>query len=88
MQGIGLGLVISQMIVKKFNGQIDFLSKYKKGSTFFFNFELEKVNPSFFEAGGITRSFLSSLYIYDDEDSETNDVIFENEIVSTQIDFF
>ena len=28
MQGIGLGLVISQMIVKKFNGQIDFISEF------------------------------------------------------------
>ena len=37
-QGIGLGLVISKMIVSKFNGKIDFISKYKKGSTFFFSF--------------------------------------------------
>jgi len=38
MDGIGLGLVISKMIVEKFNGKIDFISKYKKGSTFFFSF--------------------------------------------------
>ena len=36
--GIGLGLVISKLIVNKFNGYIDFLSKYKKGSTFFYTF--------------------------------------------------
>ena len=40
-QGIGLGLVISRMIVSKFNGSIDFISKYQKGSAFFFSFELE-----------------------------------------------
>jgi K+-sensing histidine kinase KdpD len=40
-QGIGLGLVISRMIVEKFNGKIDFESQHKKGSTFFFSFEIE-----------------------------------------------
>ena len=40
--GIGLGLVISKLIVGKFNGIIDFDSKYKKGSTFFYTFELEE----------------------------------------------
>jgi len=29
------------MIVKKFNGSINFISEYNKGSTFFFTFELE-----------------------------------------------
>jgi K+-sensing histidine kinase KdpD len=37
-QGIGLGLVISKLIVNKFNGYIDFKSKYKRGSTFFYTF--------------------------------------------------
>ena len=37
--GIGLGLVISKLIVTKFNGYIDFVSKHKKGSTFFYTFE-------------------------------------------------
>jgi K+-sensing histidine kinase KdpD len=40
-EGIGLGLVISKMIVSKFNGVIDFITKHKKGSTFFFTFEVE-----------------------------------------------
>jgi len=44
--GIGLGLVICQMIVAKFNGSIGFLSKYKKGSTFHFTFETEEFNHS------------------------------------------
>ena len=39
--GIGLGLVISKLIVNKFKGYIDFVSKYKKGSTFFYTFETE-----------------------------------------------
>ena len=36
--GIGLGLVISKLIVNKFGGYIDFISKYKRGSTFFYTF--------------------------------------------------
>ena len=42
--GIGLGLVISKLIVNKFNGYIDFVSKHKKGSTFFYTFETEHHN--------------------------------------------
>ena len=42
--GIGLGLVISKLIVNKFNGYIDFVSKPKKGSTFFYTFEIENHN--------------------------------------------
>ena len=44
IQGIGLGLVISKLIVEKFNGKIDFISKYKKGTTFFFSIQLESVD--------------------------------------------
>ena len=39
-KGIGLGLVISKQIVEKFNGMIDFLSKYKQGTTFFFTLDI------------------------------------------------
>ena len=39
--GIGLGLVISKLIVTKYNGYIDFVSKHKKGSTFFYTFETQ-----------------------------------------------
>ena len=41
--GIGLGLVISKLIVSQFNGKIDFISKYEFGSTFFYDFEIQKV---------------------------------------------
>ena len=47
-QGIGLGLVISKLIVNKFNGVIDFLSKYKRGSTFFFTFQLDSITQEQF----------------------------------------
>ena len=40
-EGIGLGLVISKLIVEKFNGTIDFTTEYMHGSTFFFTFELD-----------------------------------------------
>jgi len=39
-KGIGLGLVISKQIVEKFNGRIDFFSKYNVGSTFFFTLDI------------------------------------------------
>jgi len=41
-QGIGLGLVISENIVKAFDGQIGVKSKYGKGTKFSFSFLLEK----------------------------------------------
>lgn len=41
-KGIGLGLCISKHIVEKFRGQISFISEWKKGTTFFFTFELFK----------------------------------------------
>ena len=40
-KGIGLGLVISKMIVNKFDGQIDFKSKINKGTMFYFTFGIE-----------------------------------------------
>jgi K+-sensing histidine kinase KdpD len=43
-QGVGLGLAVSKLIVNKFNGKIDFISKFRKGSTFFFTFEIEEVD--------------------------------------------
>lgn len=39
-KGIGLGLVISKLIVEKFGGSIGFKSKYQHGSTFTFTFEV------------------------------------------------
>ena len=39
-KGIGLGLCISKLIVEKFEGKINFFSKYKKGTTFFCGFEV------------------------------------------------
>jgi len=45
LQGIGLGLVISKLIVEKFGGKIDYLSEFGKGSAFFFTFGLEQPDP-------------------------------------------
>ena len=42
VKGIGLGLVISKMIANKFGGEIDFISKYKRGTTFFYTFNMEE----------------------------------------------
>ena len=42
---IGLGLTISKQIAQKYKGNINFVSEYKKGSTFEFNFELEEFEP-------------------------------------------
>ena len=41
--GIGLGLSISSLIVKKFNGTIDFNSEPGVGSNFYFTFELNEI---------------------------------------------
>ena len=41
-KGIGLGLSISKLITKEFNGTIDVISKYKEGSCFCFTFEIEE----------------------------------------------
>ncbi|OKY25878.1 two-component sensor histidine kinase BarA [Thalassotalea sp. PP2-459] len=42
--GTGLGLVISQRLVKEMNGDIGFISNEKNGSTFWFTFQCE-INP-------------------------------------------
>ena len=39
--GIGLGLVISKMIVEKFDGSIFFESQYQVGSDFSFSFKID-----------------------------------------------
>ena len=46
-KGIGIGLALSKLIVKKFNGDIDFVTKHKQGSTFFFTFELNRAIRGF-----------------------------------------
>ena len=45
-QGIGLGLVISQMIVEHFGGQISFESEHGQGTTFTFTFETEPLSAT------------------------------------------
>lgn len=40
VNGIGLGLMISKLIVEKFDGKILFESEKNKGSTFTFTFKL------------------------------------------------
>lgn len=62
--GIGLGLVICKLIVKKFNGKINFLSKVNKGTTFFFDFETEAIDLaalSFLEPQTIKIKAINSL---------------------------
>jgi K+-sensing histidine kinase KdpD len=44
VKGIGLGLVISKLIVEKFNGEIQFTSDEGKGCCFDFTFKLSEVN--------------------------------------------
>ena len=39
-KGIGLGLYISKLIVEKMNGKINFFSKYRHGTTFFYTFQV------------------------------------------------
>ena len=46
VNGIGLGLMISKMIVENFDGVIDFASEFEKGSVFFFTFSTEKIESN------------------------------------------
>jgi len=43
-QGIGLGLVISKLIVEKFGGKLKFFSEYGKGTTFYYTFPLVDID--------------------------------------------
>jgi len=43
-EGIGIGLVISSLIVKKFGGTIEFASKHKKGTCFQFSFKTQTIS--------------------------------------------
>jgi len=43
-QGLGLGLKVSNLIVSNYNGIIDYSSEPKKGSIFFFTFDLLDAN--------------------------------------------
>ena len=42
-KGIGLGLMISKLIVEKFDGKITFTSKQNVGSSFSFTFKLQNI---------------------------------------------
>ena len=43
-QGIGLGLVISKLIVEKFGGKLKFFSVYTKETIFDFTFPLNDIS--------------------------------------------
>ena len=43
-QGVGLGLVISKMIVEKFGGKLNFFSEYSVGTKFYFTFPLKDID--------------------------------------------
>lgn len=42
--GVGVGLVIAERIVSKFDGKIEFKSKPNEGSTFSFTFKIQIIN--------------------------------------------
>lgn len=41
---IGMGIIVSKMIIENFGGKLDFSSEYQVGSTFVFSFEMEIFN--------------------------------------------
>ena len=43
-EGIGLGLVISKLIVQKFGGTLSFFSEYGKGTTFQYTFPILEID--------------------------------------------
>ena len=46
ISGTGLGLHLVKSIIEKHNGEMQFHSEYKKGSTFGFELPLQEVAPS------------------------------------------
>ena len=55
--GIGLGLVISDNIVKQFRGRMSFESEFGRGSKFSFTFELKNEEESSIEGGPNDSSY-------------------------------
>ena len=55
--GIGLGLVISKLIVEHFGGTIGFESEYQRGTTFYFTFEAAEIDA---EADQLPRRMSSA----------------------------
>src|SRR5205823_3503521 len=45
----GLGLSISKAIIEKLGGSLNFVSKPKEGTTFYFDLPIQTTNPSFIE---------------------------------------
>ena len=39
--GIGVGLLLSKMLIHKLEGHIDFSTRYREGSVFFFTIDVE-----------------------------------------------
>lgn len=50
VNGVGLGLMISKLIVEKFDGNISFVSEEDQGSTFTFTFKLPSNKLSDYES--------------------------------------
>ena len=42
-EGIGLGLVISKLIIEKFGCKLNFTSQYGKGTTFYYTFPILEI---------------------------------------------
>ena len=83
-QGIGLGLVISKMIVEKFGGEISFKSKYKHGTQFMFSFEIDDVPSQLVHSSFIQISQHSNSLqlVHDDIESIKNMQVFRHQSVT------
>ena len=55
--GIGLGLMISKLIVEKFDGNITFESEPEKGSKFMFTFKLEQADDQSLQSESSHRQY-------------------------------
>lgn len=81
--GTGLGLIISNSIVKKMGGDIQFTSKVNEGSSFYFKLELDYEDNSLSALSPLSN--ISSVLFVDD--NKNNRLILERTFAYWDIDF-
>ncbi len=74
-KGFGLGLSISKKIVEMMGGSINVISEINKGSTFYFNFPLKKLNSNDFNNINLNKNWNNAKFIVADADESSKEFI-------------